>query len=163
MTTEYGKGYSTREETVSDGETDISIYNEDEGITYRYTLGESTGSIERDDEDDLLDLEKEKAMEGQSLLTIVEDEFAGAANLELTADRDKVLGRKAIKVDIVITTENGDILNHVIYFDREYLVAIKGEIQWGNGVFIMVPIESEYNLKLDDSLFEAPKDVTFTE
>jgi len=62
--TDYAKGYSTRQESVSEGETDISIYNADEGITYEYILGESTGRMYRDDEDDILDLEKKKAMEG---------------------------------------------------------------------------------------------------
>jgi len=96
-------------------------------------------------------------------LTIVEDEFAGANKMELTANRDKVLGRKVIRVDIVITTDKGDITSHVAYYDREYLVVTRAEMQFGDGVIVMAYNDVEFDLKLDDSLFEAPKDVTFTE
>jgi outer membrane lipoprotein-sorting protein len=161
--TDYRKGYSTRHEIITEEHTFIDIYNEDEGISYSYTLGEITGRMDKDDEEDILDLEKGKAMVGESLLTAIEDQFAGAENIEIAADKDTVLGRKAIRVEIMITTEAGDIDKHVIYYDREYSEVLKAEIEFGDGKLLMTYSAVEFNPKLDDRLFEAPKDVTFTE
>ncbi len=59
LVTTYMKGFSKREETLSEGVTDIEIYNDEEGITYSYKLGEATGYMRKDTEDDIEDHNEE--------------------------------------------------------------------------------------------------------
>lgn len=163
IVTTYQKGYSSREERVSDGLTEIEIYNEKEGIRYSYILGETTGSSYKDDEDDQLDLEEEKAMVGQSLMSLFEQDVW--EDMKILADRDKVNGRKAIMIELVSTDPEAPSEGMIkFWFDAKYTVPLKiifdlGE-EWKS---ISEVTDIEFNLKLKDELFEAPDGVTFTE
>ena len=161
--TTYQKGYSSREERVSEGVTEIDIYNDKEGITYNYILGETTGTSYIDDEEDQLALEEEMAMEGQSLMSLFEQDVW--ADMKILADRDTVNGRKAIMIEMVSPdSEEASEGSMKFWFDTKYTVPLKMVVDFGESwKSTSEATDIEFNLKLDDDLFEAPKGVTFTE
>ncbi len=162
--TVHQKGYSKREEREIDGVTIVEIYNADTGITYEYTIGDTTGIMTIDDEDDIEALEVEKAMVGKSLMAIFE-EFYGE-DIIITAKNSRMLGRKVIEVEISSGKEKEDeeedeTAPWLLIFDTKYTVNLLAEIT--AFYFFSEASEIEFNKKIDDSMFEPPTDVIFTE
>lgn len=159
--TTYQKGYSTREESVSEGVTKIEIYNEELGITYDYTLGETTGFAYKDDEEDKLLLEEAKAMVGQSFMSLFEEDMW--ADMKILADRDTVLGRKAIMIEMI--NPDAEVASEgtmKFWFDAKYTVPLKMVWSFGEDWNLVSEVtEIDFNPRLKDELFEAPEDVTF--
>lgn len=162
--TTYQKGYSKREERVSEEETTIEIYNEEEGITYDYVLGETTGIMRKDDEDDVAYLEEDKMMVGQSIMSIFEEDFE--EDINIVANKIRFKGRKAIEIEISDANpeEGEESTPWLMIFDSDYTLPLRTEISFGEEWhFTMEFEELEINNRLKDSLFEAPEDITFTE
>jgi len=161
LVTSYQKGYSTREETLTEGVTEIEIYNEALGTSYEYTLGEATGTSYKDDEDDVIAMEESKAMNGQSLMSLFEMDMW--TDMKIKADVERVKGRKAIKVELIsLDAEDGAEPMMKLWFDAKYSVALEYVYNFGEDWQTETKlIEVDFNLKLKDELFEAPEDVSF--
>ncbi len=168
IVTTYMKGFSRRVETLSEGVTDIEIYNDKEGITYSYKLGEATGYMLKDTEDDIEKHNEEKAMLGSSLMSILEKDMLEnmSEDIIIKADRDRVAGRKAIMIEFIDPSPEEDEYtgSWQMWFDSEYTVDLKMvwdfDEEW---MYSSETTEIEFNLRLKDELFEAPKGVVFTE
>lgn len=162
--TTYQKGYSKREERLSEGETMVEIYNADEGITYEYTVGNTTGFMTKDDEDDIESLETDKAMVGKSVMTIFEEFYDD--DVIIKAKSVRMLGRRAVEIEISDgSPEEGEESSPWLFvLDSKYTVGLKTEVSFGEDYnFFMEATEVDFNKKLKDSLFEPPKDVVFDE
>ena len=71
----YSRGRDKREENTYKDDIDIDIYLYEEGINYQYTLGETEGDIDYDDEEDRAYQDTQLSYEGQSLLAYLEAEM----------------------------------------------------------------------------------------
>ncbi len=156
----YQKDLSSWEETVSEDETSISIYNHDEKTSYRYTVGETTGFKTLMDEEAHEQVELTENYKGKTLLDYLEGEFELDQDVELKASREKILGRKAIKV--TVTTPEEPDASLTFWFDDEYFYPLKFEWLLGEDQYIIHEVtEIDFNKRVDDDIFTPPSDINF--
>ncbi|MBV1757384.1 MAG: hypothetical protein KMY55_06005 [Dethiosulfatibacter sp.] len=153
MTT-YFKGESQRTENVNMGIKSISIYDADEGITYMYNEGDSTGFMSSDDvyhgeESAVVD------WEGTSLAEAFADQPVIEAKI-VTID-----GKKAVYMELDNSYEGYQQVTR-FWYSVEYPILYRYEIEDGGTVIVTgETTKLEINIPLDDSLFEKPEDIEF--
>lgn len=169
-TTSYKKGLHTREETTSEALTSVSIYNHDNRTTYSYDLGESNGEAYENTPEENAEKDALKDLNDMSLMTYLEQEFISPDGWSfdtepiIKASQEKVNGRQAIYVSIIVPTETGEETEPFmqIWFDKKYTVPLKYIINFGEGMtFTGEYTEADFNLNLDDDLFIPPSDINF--
>ncbi len=153
MTT-YFKGESQRTENVNMGIKSISIYDADEGITYMYNEGDSTGFMSSDDvyhgeESAVVD------WEGTSLAEAFFDQPVVEAKI-VTID-----GKKAVYMELDNSYEGYQQVTR-FWYSVEYPILYRYEIEDGGTVIVTgETTKLEINVPLDDSLFEKPEGIEF--
>lgn len=166
----YKKGLNTREEATAEGVTSITIYNHETRTTYDYILGETTGELMVNSDEENASKESIAKLDGISLMTYIEEEFINAdgwsfeAEPIIKASQEQLNGRKTIHVSIIVPSDTGEETEPFmqIWFDKKYSVPLKYIINFGEGMtFEMVFIDADFKPNLDDSLFMPPSDVTF--
>ncbi|MDP3387822.1 MAG: hypothetical protein Q8S24_11345 [Eubacteriales bacterium] len=153
MTT-YFKGGSQRTENMNMGIKSISIYDADEGMTYMYNEGDSTGFMSSDDvyhgeESAVVD------WEGTSLA----DAFADQPVVE--AKIVTINGKEAVYMELKNTYEGYNQVTR-FWYSVAYPILYRYEIE-DSGTIIVTgeTTKFEINVPLDDSLFEKPEGIEF--
>lgn len=168
--TSYKKGLNTRDETTSEDLTSVTIYNHDNRTTYFYDLGETNGEAYENDAEENAEKDALKDLNDMSLMTYLEKEFIGPDGWSfdtepiIKASQEKVNGRQAIYVSIIVPSETGEETEPFmqIWFDKKYTVPLKYIINFGEGMtFTGEYTEADFKANLDDDLFIPPSDITF--
>lgn len=153
MTTYFKKG-SQRTENENMGMKSISIYNADEGITYMYNEGDTTGYMSKDD----VYYGEESAVvdwEGRSLADAFADQPVVEAKI-VTID-----GKKAVYMELDNSYEGYNQITR-FWYSVEYPILYRYEIEDGGTIIVTgETTKFEINVPLDDSLFEKPEGIEF--
>jgi len=158
-TVTYNLDTSTRTETVGgyvEG-TSIMIYNDDEGATYQYIDGESTGTVMYDDDldmDDMDDMDMDMSPPTLADLAMGENVIARIEQLN---------GEDVIYIETT-ESEEGYEVTVKMWFSIDYAIPLKMDMDMnGQNMNSMVVTKVEYNNNIDASMFTPPADVEFTE
>jgi len=156
--TTYQKGYSTREETFFEGQTEIFISNIDSGNYYKYMLGETVGTMIEFSDMDWNLLAYRKSLEGKSLMAILEENIN--EETKLFAEIDTIKDRQAIKVKYIFSDSEEAV---TYWYDREYLIELMMVANYsGDWSVRSEVVDIEFNVILEDDLFDAPDNMEFS-
>jgi hypothetical protein len=158
IATTYTKGTSTRMETKSamfDGKM-IMIYNADEGATYQYTEGETTGILMLDGEEQM---DMDMDMSAPTLKDLVD-----ASSEDITAKMDMLDGEEVIYIEATEADEDMGEGNVYMWYSVKYSVPLKYEFYLNDQLVASAAVTHiDAKEKLDDALFQKPEGVEFQE
>ena len=160
-TVTYYSGENLRIESQTEAGTSIMIYNADEGATYQYMQGQTTGTVMYDGEDE--DYYDDEDYGDMGMDAEAEDFSAILSDYgdNITARIETLNGEKVIYIE-VLTSEEGLNATMKMWYSTKYLVPLKTEMVSGGEVVVSSVVTKIDASKLDDSLFKAPAGVEFT-
>lgn len=180
-TIQYMDGKNNRKETIDEYGKTISIYNSDDGISYEYVEGETTGY--KYEENIIMNNVNFEEYEGKNLLELFEvviETMSEESEMDmiLKAEKDKFAGRKAIRIEFIIPEkvllsmkESGEDLgmeidgplNFITYWiDQEYTAILGLEMNAGGSFYLyQEATDIQFNEKINRDLFVPPSEITF--
>lgn len=157
VVTTYFKAGSMRMETKgADGTESIMVYNDKEGITYMYNVGDEFGILSHDDEDD--EDGGPGFMSGKVSVSL--NELLALENVK-EARIERLNGKEVIYVENTETDE-GLSTTAKMWYNLKYPIMMQYEVNLGSQNTMKSQVtQLEVNAKIDDKLFDKPAQVEF--
>ena len=155
----YSKDASMRTESLdSEGAMQVSIYNDDLGVTWMYSEGEEFGMASYDEEYDESD-DTEPILDGTYADLYAEEDFQN-----FDAKIEKLDGDDMIFISFSEDDGAGGTIDMKMWLSTEYGAVMQYEMYMNGAVVVSSKvIEFDADAKIDDSLFEEPEGIEFME
>ncbi len=160
-TVTYYNGENFRIESQTEAGTSIMIYNADEGATYQYMQGQTTGTVMYDGEDE--DYYDDEGYGDIGIDAEAEDfsDILSDYGDNITARIETLNGEKVIYIE-VLASEDGLDTTMKMWYSTKYVVPLKTEMVADGKVVLSSVVTKIDASKLDDSIFTPPAGVEFS-
>jgi|LGOV01.1.fsa_nt_gb outer membrane lipoprotein-sorting protein len=135
----------------------ITIYNANEGKTYQYQDGESTGYVFLDSETDDDEIDESEMM--PSYADVIDE----TVSQDIIARNEVLDGEDVIYIETTEVDESGNIESSM-WLSKKYGTMLKYElVQNGEVIMSSKVTHIEANVNIDDALFNPPANVEFVD